>query len=151
MHTEEAGGHYATRNTVTKILNVDFYRKHHHTIRIDAETSVPSVGPDWKDVVGPPGAGSPTPLEVLAGHGVEAASEEAARPSARESPRIYAATKILETEEDTPSEEEELVLRVDRCLRGYARWEIAARERMTLRELEMRATALMVGDGQSRR
>lgn len=23
MHTEEAGGHYATRNTVTKILNVE--------------------------------------------------------------------------------------------------------------------------------
>lgn len=46
---------------------------------------------------------------------------------------------------------EELVLRVDRCLRRYARWEIAARKRMTLRELKMRATALMAGDGRSRR
>ncbi|OAE23072.1 hypothetical protein AXG93_1544s1060 [Marchantia polymorpha subsp. ruderalis] len=46
---------------------------------------------------------------------------------------------------------EELVLRVDRCLRGYARWEIAAQERMTLCELEMRATALMAGNGRSRR
>ncbi|OAE23644.1 hypothetical protein AXG93_4720s1090 [Marchantia polymorpha subsp. ruderalis] len=46
---------------------------------------------------------------------------------------------------------EELVSRVDRCLRGYAGCEIAARERMTLCELEMRATALMTGDGQSRR
>ncbi|OAE32327.1 hypothetical protein AXG93_2801s1000 [Marchantia polymorpha subsp. ruderalis] len=78
----------------------------------DAETLVPSAeapsaGPDWEDVVGPPGAGSPTPLEVLGGHGVEAAAEEATRPSARESPRISAATEILETEEDTPSEEEE--------------------------------------------
>lgn len=46
---------------------------------------------------------------------------------------------------------EELVLRVDRCLRGYARWEIAAQERMTLCELKMRATALMAGNGRSRR
>ncbi|OAE35342.1 hypothetical protein AXG93_3546s1000 [Marchantia polymorpha subsp. ruderalis] len=249
----------------------------------NAEPRVPSVEapsavPDWEDVVDPPGAGSPTPLEVLTGHGVETAAEEAARAIARESPRISPATEILETEEDTPSEEEEvqsvrgtptgvlceqmvpipryldckatkygdprqcgsyvelvqnrtrikvatnpelmvldkkyplleerynflhdhcalsrklqkttiqlrdemcdelrtqraaaelqlgeveghnrratnrtreeLVSWVDRCLRGYARWEIAARERMTLRELEMRATALMAGDERSRR
>lgn len=46
---------------------------------------------------------------------------------------------------------EELVSRIDRCLRGYARWEIAAQERMTLPELEMCAIALMTGDGRSRR
>ncbi|OAE19091.1 hypothetical protein AXG93_2062s1020 [Marchantia polymorpha subsp. ruderalis] len=67
----------------------------------------PSAGLDWEDVVGPSGAGSPTPLEVLVEHGVEAPVEEAARPSARESPRISAATEIIETEEYTPSEEEE--------------------------------------------
>ncbi|OAE35456.1 hypothetical protein AXG93_2587s1720 [Marchantia polymorpha subsp. ruderalis] len=46
---------------------------------------------------------------------------------------------------------EELVSRVDRCLRGYVCWEIAARERMTLREMEIRAAALMSGDSRSRR
>ncbi|OAE32389.1 hypothetical protein AXG93_3671s1080 [Marchantia polymorpha subsp. ruderalis] len=74
----------------------------------DAKTRVPSAGPDWEEVVGPPRTGSPTPLEVLAEHEVEAAAEEAARSSARESPRFSAATEILETEEDTPSEEEEV-------------------------------------------
>ncbi|OAE23342.1 hypothetical protein AXG93_1660s1000 [Marchantia polymorpha subsp. ruderalis] len=59
-------------------------------------------------VAGPSGADSPTPLEVLAGHGEEVAAEEAARPSARESPRISAATELLETEDDKPSEEEEV-------------------------------------------
>ncbi|OAE25581.1 hypothetical protein AXG93_2982s1010 [Marchantia polymorpha subsp. ruderalis] len=46
---------------------------------------------------------------------------------------------------------EELVAQVGRCLRGYAHWEVATRERVTLRELKMRATALMAGDGRSRR
>ncbi|OAE28289.1 hypothetical protein AXG93_2507s1000 [Marchantia polymorpha subsp. ruderalis] len=59
-------------------------------------------------VADPPGASSPTLLELLAGHGVEAAVEEAARPSARESPRISTATEILETEDDTSLEEEEV-------------------------------------------
>ncbi|OAE32620.1 hypothetical protein AXG93_3515s1040 [Marchantia polymorpha subsp. ruderalis] len=59
-------------------------------------------------VASPPRAGSPTPLEVLAGHGVKAAVEEAARPSARESPRIFVTTEILETKDDTPSKEEEV-------------------------------------------
>ncbi|OAE25892.1 hypothetical protein AXG93_2145s1920 [Marchantia polymorpha subsp. ruderalis] len=45
----------------------------------------------------------------------------------------------------------ELVLRVNRCLRGYACWEVTARERMTLREMEIRAAALMSGDNRSRR
>ncbi|OAE21336.1 hypothetical protein AXG93_2712s1050 [Marchantia polymorpha subsp. ruderalis] len=77
----------------------------------DAETRVPSALASSavlvrEGVAGPPGAGSPTPLEVLARHGVEATAEEAVRPSARESTRIFAATKILETEDDTPSEEE---------------------------------------------
>ncbi|OAE29763.1 hypothetical protein AXG93_810s1040 [Marchantia polymorpha subsp. ruderalis] len=49
----------------------------------------------------------------------------------------------------TDRTQEELVLQVaGRC---YARWKIAARERMTLPELEIRATALMSGDGRSRR
>lgn len=46
---------------------------------------------------------------------------------------------------------EELVVRVDRCLRDYAHYEVATRERVTLCELEMRAIALMAGDGLSRR
>lgn len=88
----------------------------------NAETRVPSAEapsalPDQDDVVGPPGAGSPIPLEVLAGHEVEAAAEEAARPCARELPRISAATEILETEDDTPLKEEE----VQQC-RGSARY-----------------------------
>ncbi|OAE36018.1 hypothetical protein AXG93_838s1040 [Marchantia polymorpha subsp. ruderalis] len=41
------------------------------------------------------------------GRGVEVAAEEAARLSSRESPRISAATEILETEDNTASEEEE--------------------------------------------
>ncbi|OAE35184.1 hypothetical protein AXG93_2947s1010 [Marchantia polymorpha subsp. ruderalis] len=44
---------------------------------------------------------------------------------------------------------EELVERVNRCLRGYTHWEVAAQERITLRELELRAAALMSGDSQS--
>ncbi|OAE21412.1 hypothetical protein AXG93_3954s1020 [Marchantia polymorpha subsp. ruderalis] len=74
----------------------------------NAETRVTLAVPRRDDVVGPPGAGSPTPLEVLAGHGVEAAVEEAARPNARESPSISLVTEILETEDDTPSVEEEV-------------------------------------------
>ncbi|OAE31264.1 hypothetical protein AXG93_1962s1210 [Marchantia polymorpha subsp. ruderalis] len=59
----------------------------------DEETRVPSAQAPSAVAVragaaGPPGASFPTPLEVLARHGVEAAVEEAARPSARELPRI---------------------------------------------------------------
>lgn len=46
---------------------------------------------------------------------------------------------------------EELVERVNRCLRGYTRWKVAAEERITLRELEIRAADLMSGDSRSRR
>ncbi|OAE29762.1 hypothetical protein AXG93_810s1030 [Marchantia polymorpha subsp. ruderalis] len=51
----------------------------------NAETRVtlaeaPSAVPGRDDVVGPPGAGFPTLLKVLAGHVVEAAAEEAAKP-----------------------------------------------------------------------
>ncbi|OAE34220.1 hypothetical protein AXG93_3131s1000 [Marchantia polymorpha subsp. ruderalis] len=79
----------------------------------NADTRVPSAEApsavlDRDDIVGPPWAGSPTMLKVLAGYEVEAPAEEAARPSARESPRNPAATKILETEDDTPLEEEEV-------------------------------------------
>lgn len=44
---------------------------------------LPSAEPEWEDLRRPTGVGSPTPLEMLAGHGVEAAAEEAARPRAR--------------------------------------------------------------------
>ncbi|OAE19348.1 hypothetical protein AXG93_3548s1010 [Marchantia polymorpha subsp. ruderalis] len=68
----------------------------------------PSAVAVREGVAGPPGAGSLIPLEVLARHRVEAAAEEAARPCARELPRISAATKILEIKDDTPSAEEEV-------------------------------------------
>ncbi|OAE24401.1 hypothetical protein AXG93_4530s1030 [Marchantia polymorpha subsp. ruderalis] len=47
--------------------------------------------------------------------------------------------------------QEELVVWVDRCLRSYAHWEVATRERVTLRERGMRVTALMAGDRRCRR
>ncbi|OAE23991.1 hypothetical protein AXG93_1330s1000 [Marchantia polymorpha subsp. ruderalis] len=43
-----------------------------------------------------------------AGRGAAIAAEEAGRPSSKESPRISAATEILDTEDDTRSEEEEV-------------------------------------------
>ncbi|OAE20188.1 hypothetical protein AXG93_3802s1010 [Marchantia polymorpha subsp. ruderalis] len=46
---------------------------------------------------------------------------------------------------------EELVKRVNHCLRGYTLWEVAAQEKLTLRELELRAAGLMSGDSRSRR
>ncbi|OAE19146.1 hypothetical protein AXG93_3828s1020 [Marchantia polymorpha subsp. ruderalis] len=69
---------------------------------------LPSAEPEWEDLARPTRVGFPTPLEMLAAHGVEATAEEAARPSARESPRISAAIEIVESEEKTPSEEEEV-------------------------------------------
>ncbi|OAE22854.1 hypothetical protein AXG93_2582s1000 [Marchantia polymorpha subsp. ruderalis] len=77
------------------------------------ETCVPSAQTPlavavWVGDTGPQGASSPTPLEVLARRGAEAAAKEAARLSSRESPRISAATEILDTEDDTASEEEEM-------------------------------------------
>ncbi|OAE28911.1 hypothetical protein AXG93_2369s1050 [Marchantia polymorpha subsp. ruderalis] len=106
----------------------------------DAKTRMPLAAtalavPDWEDVVGPPRAGSPTPLGVLALHGVEAVAEEAARPSARESPRISAATKILETEEDTPSEEEEV-----QSVRGTPTGVLCEQVVLLLRYLDRKAT-----------
>ncbi|OAE18214.1 hypothetical protein AXG93_3354s1020 [Marchantia polymorpha subsp. ruderalis] len=74
----------------------------------EGATELPSAEPEWEDLAALTGVGSPTPLEMLAGHGVEAGAEEAVRPSARESSRISGATKILESKEDTPSEEEEV-------------------------------------------
>lgn len=46
---------------------------------------------------------------------------------------------------------EELATRVTHCLRGYAHWEVAAQERITLKEFELRAAALTEGDSRSRR
>ncbi|BBN19980.1 hypothetical protein Mp_8g15400 [Marchantia polymorpha subsp. ruderalis] len=45
----------------------------------------------------------------------------------------------------------ELAARVTRCLNGYTHWEVAAQERITLREFELRAAALTEGDSRSRR
>ncbi|OAE22088.1 hypothetical protein AXG93_3084s1040 [Marchantia polymorpha subsp. ruderalis] len=106
----------------------------------NAETHVPlaeasSAKPEWEDVADPPGAGSPTPLEVLAGHGVEAVADEATKPSARESPRISAATKILETEDDTPSEEEKV-----QSVRGTPTGVLCEQVVSLLRYLDRKAT-----------
>ncbi|OAE28049.1 hypothetical protein AXG93_488s1110 [Marchantia polymorpha subsp. ruderalis] len=46
---------------------------------------------------------------------------------------------------------EELVERVNHCLIGYTLWKVAAQEKITLRELEIRAAGLMSGDSRSRR
>ncbi|PTQ48281.1 hypothetical protein MARPO_0006s0274, partial [Marchantia polymorpha] len=51
--------------------------------------------------------GSPTALDILAGSGAAVAAEVAARHSSRESPRDSVATEILETEDETSSEEQE--------------------------------------------
>ncbi|OAE23876.1 hypothetical protein AXG93_3001s1050 [Marchantia polymorpha subsp. ruderalis] len=45
---------------------------------------------------------------------------------------------------------EELVVRVDRCLRVYTHWEIATQDRVMLRKFEMRTIALMSGNERSR-
>ncbi|OAE25550.1 hypothetical protein AXG93_2022s1010 [Marchantia polymorpha subsp. ruderalis] len=69
--------------------------------------------------------------------------------------RAEAELQIVEFEGDnrraTNGTREELVARVNRCLRGYTRWEIAAQGKVTLHELEIRAAALMSGDSRSRR
>ncbi|OAE35189.1 hypothetical protein AXG93_2947s1060 [Marchantia polymorpha subsp. ruderalis] len=57
---------------------------------------------------GPPGARSPTPLEMLAGSGAAIAAEEAVQPSSKELSRISVATEILNIEYGTGSEEEEV-------------------------------------------
>ncbi|OAE20376.1 hypothetical protein AXG93_3932s1000 [Marchantia polymorpha subsp. ruderalis] len=155
---------------------------------------VPSVVAVRAGVAGPPGASSPTHLEVLVGHGVEAAGEEAARPARQnrlDSPRqnrrgflrrqrslrpkttclrrrrkwsrcenrilakeLVHQTQALEKSEAARKADEELLGRMQaQCdeLRGYARWEIATQERMTLREMGIRAAALMSGESRSRR
>ncbi|OAE29192.1 hypothetical protein AXG93_2789s1020 [Marchantia polymorpha subsp. ruderalis] len=69
--------------------------------------------------------------------------------------RADAELQLVEFEGDkkraTDRTREELVARVNRCLRGYTLWKVAARERVTLRELEICAAALMSGDSRSRR
>ncbi|OAE23369.1 hypothetical protein AXG93_1660s1280 [Marchantia polymorpha subsp. ruderalis] len=69
--------------------------------------------------------------------------------------RAEAELQLVEFEGDnrraTDRMREELVARVNRCFRGSTRWKIAARDRVTLRELEIRAAALMSGDSWSRR
>ncbi|OAE23680.1 hypothetical protein AXG93_4520s1030 [Marchantia polymorpha subsp. ruderalis] len=57
---------------------------------------------------GPPEVRSPTPLEMLAGSGAAVAAEEATRPTSRQSPRISVATEILNSEDDSSSEEQEV-------------------------------------------
>ncbi|OAE33542.1 hypothetical protein AXG93_1873s1010 [Marchantia polymorpha subsp. ruderalis] len=51
--------------------------------------------------------GSPTALDILAGSGAAVAAEAATHHSSRESPRASVATEILETEDETSSEEQE--------------------------------------------
>lgn len=53
----------------------------------EGATELPSAESEWEELGAPIGVGSPTPLEMLAGHGVVAAAEEGVRPSAKESPR----------------------------------------------------------------
>ncbi|OAE34640.1 hypothetical protein AXG93_3267s1080 [Marchantia polymorpha subsp. ruderalis] len=69
--------------------------------------------------------------------------------------RVKAELQLVEVEGDnwraTDRTREELVERVNRCLRGYTRWEVAAQERITLRELEICAVDLMSGESRSRR
>ncbi|OAE31885.1 hypothetical protein AXG93_2834s1160 [Marchantia polymorpha subsp. ruderalis] len=69
--------------------------------------------------------------------------------------RADAELQLVEFEGDnqraTDRTREQLVARVSRCLRGYTLWKVAARERVILRELEIRAAALMSGDSRSRR
>ncbi|OAE33238.1 hypothetical protein AXG93_4802s1000 [Marchantia polymorpha subsp. ruderalis] len=87
-------------------------QKHQEQVAADEgrekESRVPSAVAVRAGEAGPPGASSSTPLEVLAGRRAEVAAEEAAQLSSRESPRISTATKILEIEDDTASEEEEV-------------------------------------------
>ncbi|OAE26915.1 hypothetical protein AXG93_694s1010 [Marchantia polymorpha subsp. ruderalis] len=69
--------------------------------------------------------------------------------------RAEAELQFVEVDGDsrraTDRTREELAARVNRCLRGYIQWEVIARERVTLHELEIRAAALMSGDSRSRR
>ncbi|OAE33752.1 hypothetical protein AXG93_1264s1000 [Marchantia polymorpha subsp. ruderalis] len=74
----------------------------------EPSAQTPSAVAIWGGEACPPGARSPIPLEMLAERGVAVAAEEAARPSSRELLRISEATKILDTEDDTGSEDEEV-------------------------------------------
>ncbi|OAE24640.1 hypothetical protein AXG93_4863s1030 [Marchantia polymorpha subsp. ruderalis] len=68
--------------------------------------------------------------------------------------RAEAERQLVEVEGDhrraTDRTREELAERVNRCLKGYTHWEVAAQERITLRGLEIRAAELMSGDSRSR-
>ncbi|OAE26916.1 hypothetical protein AXG93_694s1020 [Marchantia polymorpha subsp. ruderalis] len=66
----------------------------------------PSAIAERTGEAGPTEARSPTPLEILAGSGAAVAAEEAARPSAGESPRTFVATEILDSDDEESSEEE---------------------------------------------
>lgn len=46
---------------------------------------------------------------------------------------------------------EEAAAQASRRLRGYVHWEVAAQEKLTLRDLEIRAAELLSGDSRSRR
>ncbi|OAE20187.1 hypothetical protein AXG93_3802s1000 [Marchantia polymorpha subsp. ruderalis] len=69
--------------------------------------------------------------------------------------RAEAELQLVVVEDDRRREadrtKEELARRVNHCLRGYAHWEVAAQEKLTLRELELRAAGLLSGDSRSRR
>ncbi|OAE19138.1 hypothetical protein AXG93_2062s1490 [Marchantia polymorpha subsp. ruderalis] len=69
--------------------------------------------------------------------------------------RAEAESQLVVIEDDRRREadrtKEEMARRVTHCLRGYAHWEVAAQEKLTLRELELRAAGLLTGDSRSRR
>ncbi|OAE29543.1 hypothetical protein AXG93_4459s1010 [Marchantia polymorpha subsp. ruderalis] len=69
--------------------------------------------------------------------------------------RVEAELQLVEIEGDnrrtTDRMREELVERVNRCLRNYTRLEVAVQDRITLRELEIRVADLISGDSRSRR
>ncbi|OAE32093.1 hypothetical protein AXG93_2573s1020 [Marchantia polymorpha subsp. ruderalis] len=71
------------------------------------------------------------------------------------SQRAEAELQLVVVEDDRRREadrtKEEMARRVTHCLRGYAHWEVAAQEKLTLRELELRAAGLLTGDSRSRR
>lgn len=69
--------------------------------------------------------------------------------------RAEAESQLVVIEEDRRREadctREEMARRVAHCLKGYTHWEVAAQEKLTLREFELRAVGLLAGDSRSRR
>ncbi|OAE19635.1 hypothetical protein AXG93_3248s1000 [Marchantia polymorpha subsp. ruderalis] len=75
---------------------------------VDVFGDAPLAIADRAGEAGLPEARSPTALEMLVGCGAAVAAEEAVRPSSRESPRISVATEILDSEDESSSEGQEV-------------------------------------------